>query len=389
MLARELILDPGTCTYETLSTQLAYLPRLEKVSLPRTDFSPRELIALEGLYPQIAWDYSVILLGQEVPKSTQELNLSVLTPDQVETAAQMLGLFPELTAVDLMDPYGNSNLSKTDLIPLMEAAPQADVHYTFDLFGTTVSTTDTRLEFIDQPIGNEGEAELRLALAVLKDCEYILLDNCGIDNDILSQIRQDFPETGLVWRVFLGEQSFLTDTTTVRAVQCVDDAACQVLSYCTQLRYLDLSWNADLHNIRFLEHLPELEILLLSGCPITDLTPLANAQKLTVLELAYCSTLEDISPLAGCTALAYLNLSYTSATDMTALHELPLEQFYAVVSKIPWTQQEELAASHPECSFRFDGTQAYGTGWRYRKSGALTDMYARVLEVFGLEHVPN
>ena len=74
--ARELILDPGTCTYETLSTQLAYLPRLEKITLPRTEFSPREIIALEGLYPQITWDYSVILLGQELPKNIQEAVIS-------------------------------------------------------------------------------------------------------------------------------------------------------------------------------------------------------------------------------------------------------------------------------------------------------------------------
>lgn len=389
--ATSLVLDPGACDYETLAANLAFLPQVTQVQLPRTTYSAQELTALEGLYPEIDWDYSIILLGQELTKDTTELNLSVLTPDRVQEAAEKLSIFPNLNTVELMDAYGQSGLSKEEVKILMDGAPNAQFHYVFDLFGKTVSTADTRIEFVKQDIGNEGEAELRAALSILRGCEYLLMDDCGIDNEIMASIREDFRETTkVVWRVYFGvtdRYTYLTDTDTMRCVYNVTDETCGPMKYCEDVKYMDLGHNEELHNIDFIAYMPNLEICILSGSPIESLEPFANSTKLIFLELAYCGHIDDISPLAGCTSLENLNISYTKATDMSALYELPLKQLCAVVSKIPWSEQEELMDLLPDCTFRFDGSQPYGTGWRYKKSGAYTDIYAKVREVFQLDEV--
>lgn len=378
-----LVLDPGTCDYETLAQNLRYLPTLKTVSLPRTTFSAQEILALRGLFPDIAWDCTMIVLGQELTTQTTELNLSVLEPERVAEVAGKIGLFPNITRVELMDAVGQSRLGMADVKALQQSAPSAVFHYTFDLFGRTVSTTDRRIEFVQEAIGNEGEQTLRGALDILTGCTYLLLDDCGLDNQVLAKLRQDYPNTEVVWRVHVGQRNWLTDTDTIRAVYHVDDSNCGPLQYCTKVKYLDLDRNHGLSDISFMAHMPQLEIVILSGSSVTDLTPLKDAAKLVFLELANCDELEDITPLAGCASLANINLSYTKVSDISPLYGLPLEQLYAVKADIPKAHWEKVLELHPPCAVRYDGENAYGTGWRYKKNGAYTDIYQRVREVFG------
>lgn len=384
-----LILDPGACDYETLVANLEYLPKITRVQLPRTSYTPQELAALEGLFPRITWDYSVILLGQELTRQTESFNLSLLISEQVAETTQILRNFPNLVSVELMDAYGQCGLTKEEIGLLMDALPQARFHYVFDLFGKTVSTDDTRIEFEKVKIGDAGEEELRAALGILRRCEYLLLDDCGISNEVLAGLREDFRETTqVVWRIWFGVDKVhtcLTDTDTVRATYNLTDRTAAPLRYCENVKYLDLGRNAELCDISFIAAMPELEICILSHCPIADLEPFAGKEKLIFLELAHCSKITDVDALAGCSALEHLNLSFTAVTDLAALWDLPLKQFCAVVSQIPFSEQTTLTALKPECDFRFDGTQPYGTGWYYTKSGIKTDIYNKILEVFDLD----
>jgi len=386
-----LVLDPGTCDYSTLAENLAYLPLLETVSLPRTTYSAQEIVALQGMYPDIAFDFTMIVMGQELNRETSEMNLSVLEPERVEEVAAKLGLFSNVTKVELMDATGQSRLSMADVKTLQDGAPHAVFHYTFELFGKKVSTTDARIEFVKQNIGNEGEEELRGALDILQGCSYLLLDDCGFDNEVLAAVRDDYRErTKVVWRVWFGvtnRYTFLTDTDTIRAVYNVTDDTCGPMKYCEEVKYMDLGHNEELTDIDFISYMPELEIVILSGSPITDLAPFADHTKLVFLELAYCGHIKDVSALEGCTSLANINLSYTKVSDISPLYELPLEQLCAVKSKIQWSSWEDIIELHPDCAIRYDGSQPYGTGWRYKKSGAYTDIYKRVREVFDLDEV--
>ena len=382
-----LVLDPGGCDFETLSANLKYLTKLETVSLPRTTYSAQEIVALQGLYPDVVFDFTMILLGQELTGETTELNLSVLEPGRVEEVAGKLGLFPNIAKVELMDSYGQSQLSMADVKLLQDNAPNTIFHYIFTLFGKTVATTDERIEFVKEDIGNEGEEELRNALDILRGCSYLLLDDCGFDNEVLAQVREDYPNTEVVWRIHVWQRSWLTDTDTIRAVYHVDDTNCEPFKYCTKTKYIDMGHNEELTDISFISYMPDLEIVILSGSPITDLTPFEDHTQLVFLELAHCGYLKDVTPLASCTSLANLNLSYTKVDDISSLYELPFEQLCAVQSKIVWKDWQKIIDLHPDCAIRYEGTQPYGTGWRYKKSGAYTDIYKKVREVFNLDEV--
>lgn len=386
-----LVLDPGSCDYDTLAENLKYLPNLETVSLPRTTYTAQEVLALQGLYPDAAFDYTMIVLGQELTAETTELNLSVLEPERVADVAGRIGLFPNITKVELMDSQGQSQLSMDDVKLLQESAPNALFHYVFQLFGKTVSTTDERIEFIKEDIGNEGVEELRNALDILQGCQYFLLDGCGIDNETMAAIREDYRDrTKIVWRVWFGvtdRYTFLTDTDTIRAVYNVTDDTCGPMQYCEDVKYMDLGHNTELTDTSFIAPMTQLEIVILSGSPITDLTPFAEHDELVFLELAHCGYLKDVTPLATCDKLANINLSFTKVDDISSLYDLPLEQLCAVSSKIMWKDWQAILDRHPECAIRYEGTQPYGTGWRYKKSGAYTDIYAKVREVFQLDEV--
>ncbi len=386
--ATELVIEPNTCENAVLLENLAYLPLVETVDLGKTDYAPEEIAALRSAYPEIVWHYTMIYQGQELTNETVQVDFSALEPAQLEDAALRLSLFPNITQVELMNAHGQSKLTVEQVKILVDGAPNARFHYVFKLFGKTVSTTDERIEFEKEDIGNEGEAEIRAALDILQGCTYFKLDDCGLDNEVLAKIRDDYPNTEVVWRIHVWSRSWLTDTDTIRAVYHVDDNNCEPFKYCTKTKYIDMGHNETLTDISFISYMPDLEIVILSGSPISDLTPFENAKKLIFLELAWCGHLEDISPLAGCTALENLNLSYAKKVkDLSALNELPLKQLMFVGSRVSSSVQKEQKENHPDCWVTFSGNACYGKGWRYKQSGAYTEIYQRVRDVFQLDEV--
>lgn len=383
-----LVLEAGKYTGDMLLENLRYLPNVVHVDLPNSTLTARELKNLKQNYPNITWKHTVSLLGQELSGETVELDLSALEPEQVAEVAQALTLLPQLQKVELMDSDGKSKLSMEDVKLLVDAAPAASFHYTFKLFGKTVSTDDTSIEYVNEDIGNEGEAELRRALDILTDCTYFKLDSCGLSNEVLAKLRDDYPQTEIVWRIHVWKRSWLTDTEVLRAVYHVDDSNCDPLKYCTKVKYMDLGHNEELTNPSFVAYMPDLEICILSGSAVKDLSAFSGCTKLVFLELAYCSKLSDVTPLAGCTSLANLNISYTKVSDVSALADLPLERLCSVKGKLSGTNLKEAKAQHPDCWFRTDGTQPYGKGWRYDDGGyTFSAIYKKVREVFNYDEI--
>lgn len=390
----EVTLAAGTYDYLSLAENLHRLPDLVTLHLPKTSLLFYEMTALMEAYPGLEFDYTVDLLGKEYPKDTTELDLSFLSPAQVEEAAVPLGLLFQLEYVELMTSGNQSKLSKADVKVLVDAAPHANFHYTFTLFGRRIATTDERVEFKNYNIGDKGETELRAALDIMTGCTYFKLDNCKISNIILDTLRDDYRDKGIkiVWRIYFGLYSrynTLTDTEKIRAVYNVSDSNCHDLRYCEDVKYIDMGHNDYLTDWSFLGYMPNLEILIASGCGVKDLSGIENCKKLEFLELAYCGYLKDISPLAGCEGLKYLNLSYTKVSELLALDGLPLESFICKKSYVPPAEQEIFMAIHPDCWTQFLGSQPYGTGWRYEDNGiTYTEIYRKIRDIFGYDDMP-
>lgn len=390
----ELTLEPDSFDYDALLENLPYLPQLTALTLPQTSLTAGELAVIREARPDLTLDYTVDLLGTEYSLDTTELDLSFLTAAQAAEAAPALAKLTSLEYVELMTKSNRSNLSVADVKVLVDAAPNANFHYTFYLFGKSISTTDEQVEYKNVNIGNSGEEQLRAALDIMTGCSYFKLENCKIDSEVLAQIREDYRDAGIkiVWRIYFGQYgkySVLTDTELIRAVYSVFDDSCSELRYCEDAKYIDMGHNGTLTDLSFIGYMPNLEILIASGCAVTDLSGFENCKKLEWLELAGCTYLKDLSPLEGCESLRFLNISSTAVTDLMPLDGLPLERFVCLNPKVSPAEQEIFMSIHEDCWTRFLGSQPYGIGWRYDDNGmTYSEYYLKIREIFGYDDMP-
>lgn len=378
METASLELADGSFTMDELLNNLAYLPEMKNLSLPFTTLRVSDLEQLKEAYPDVTLSYTVNLLNEEFSPDITFLDLSGVQPEELETVLIRLEHFPAVTEIELMNAEGVSALGLTDVKQIMDAIPGAAVNYSFDLFGQTVTTSQERVEFINQYIGNEGIDTIRQALDILPNCTYFLMDTCGVDNEVMAQLREDYAEqTKVVWRVWLVREnynsrlylrcgSYLTDTHRIRTTYVTDENS-HVLNYCTETKYVDVGHVWALTQCEFLAYMPDLEVCILAITNITDISPLANHDKLEYLEL-FTTDISDISPLITCPNIEHLNLSNMPLLDditpvftLTKLKRLRMVDS-PLISKEEKQQAEEAL---PNCAHLNIGHYATAWGWRY------------------------
>ena len=388
----ELVLEPGDYTLDTLTGNLQYLPNVTAITLKTPDLTLEQAEQLRAEFPGITLHFTVELLGREYGEDTTELDLSAMTAEQVEEIAQRLSMLPALETLTLSDAEGNSQLSKEDVKVLQEAVPNAVIDYSFDFFGTKLSTAEEEVHIKNVKIGDEGEAEVRAALDILPNCKRFVLENCQISNEVMAKIRDDYRDrTKVVWRVSFGQGSTLTDAQIIRAVYDLVDTNCANLVYCEDARFMDIGHNEFLKESSFISGMKSLEYVIISGSMISDLKPFANCKNLKVLEAAFCEYIYSAEGLEGCESLERLNISYTHITDLSPLDNLNLVNLCAMYegkSRVPQEEQERFQALKPDCKMTFVGPQPYGTVWRYVEDNQFEDWYATIRRVFRYDKDP-
>lgn len=391
---QELILYEGDYSPELLAENLRYLRSVSRMELHMPRMSAAEIDELRAAFPEIEITCTVEVLGQEYAPDVKELDLSAMTSDQVDHVIEQIALLPELEYVELVAEGGTSSLEKADAARLMAAVPRATLHYVFDFYGTRVCTTDTEVVLKNVKIGDEGEAEVRLALSLMQGGTRFVLDSCRMSNALLAQLREDYRDNvKLVWRISFGKGSCLTDAEVIRCVYDLVDDNAHDLVYCEDVRFLDLGHDEYLDGTDFIAGMPNLEVVILSGAPITDLTPFAGCHKLRVLELANCSYITDLSPLTSCEGLRMLNISYTGITDLSPLDGLELTHMVAKGLYRPMIAEEEqnrFNEAHPDCWSQFDKDSVpYGQGWRYTEDDKPMEWYEEITAAFRYPDAPN
>jgi len=380
--------------YQPLLDAAPQLPAVTVIDLGATELAAWELEGLREAFPQAELRYSVNVLGQRVAHDTVTLDLSTMKADQTDELVAVLPMLPNLTEIGFVNSegcvYDLTTIRQLDKV--REAAPQATLRVKFDLFGQTVTSEDERIEYYLTPIGNEGAETVRAVLPYLANCTYFLMDGCDIDYEILAKMREDFPQTKIVWRIWLAgpfyeserltlRASMLSDTKLIRTV-VVTDRNCHLLNYCTETKYMDLGHNDYISDCSFINYMPDLEVAILGLTEIADISPLANCPKLEYLELFSCKV-SDLSPLANCTELRHLNVSNLKGlTDLTPLYGLKnLERFRAVMNpQLSKAQLDELAAQLPNCNMLREGWDPTENGWRWDENRNPLPRYALLKE---------
>ncbi len=364
---------------ERLVAAATALKDVISIELGVTELTGEEMAALQAAYPDAEISYSICLFGQTLQEDAAYLDASSMTADQTQRLLEVLPLLPELKEISFVNAEGICGFGIEDIPELdriRQALPECYLRVSFDLFGQSVTSEDERIEYLQVEIGNEGVETVRAVLPYLQNCSYFLMDGCGVDDEIMAQLRADFPETKIVWRIWLTTpsytsrralrtNSYLTDTHRIRTVM-VNDRNAYKLGYCTETKYLDVGHVEDLTTCEFLATMPDLEVCILAITGIRDISPLANHEKLEYLEL-FTTYITDLSPLESCPNIEHLNMSDMKLVrDITPLYSLTNLKRIRMIHNpnIPTDQIKEFQARVPGCQILNEGYRCVGGGWR-------------------------
>ena len=339
----------------------------------------------------------VSILGTLYPSDTVSLTLQTVSSSDVSAIASALKQLVALHSVTISQDESVPLLTSDDYLKLARAVPDADIECEFDLFGQRLNTrTTTRLDYLQTPIGDDGLKTFRNLLPYLRHLSYLSFDRCDTTDRACASLRDDFPDTEIVWRVFFSPFSCMTDIETIWASVDLRDETCEALKYCTKVKHLDIGHSA-MTDLSFLDYMPDLEVLIIACSDFEDISHVASCKNLKYLEVCECFRLTDLSPISELKNLEHLNVGDLTVSDISCLHSLVecknLKRFYA-----PNMRNMQLDMEKEEAIFRsllpgveMDFSKTYmGLGslngrWRYTdgfNGGTFTEPYRRIREIF-------
>ena len=311
--------DPSLLSQTALYLQ--YLPNLRTVDLgvgqAGSTIPADALASIAASCPDADIRYSLSLLGHEVSLSDTELDLSSLSSDQVTEAAQVLRSMNNLQLIHLGGE--GSGLGWDSIAAIHDAAPNAALDYSFNLWGVDANLSDEYLSFSHIRMNDQGAA-VRSILPYMTKLETLDMDTCDVSNENMADIRDENPNVDVIWRIWFAGYSVRTDverilaSSTMRGGVVTNEEAAK-LQYCTKVKYLDLGHNNAITDISFARSMPDLEVLILAINDISDISPLADCHNLEYLEIN-STNVTDLTPLSNLTSLRHLNIGRTVKSDV-------------------------------------------------------------------------
>lgn len=398
------------------------LTKLESLNLTGTGISIESYEQLRSALPECEIVWEVPFQGQFLPSDTKELKIDTLTADDMDALMYFAGLeridatactelpllmelknrLPDCKLLYRVNVGGRSYAGTTTLLSLenadleelrsampylpdlnkviftgtmpeneaayglKEAYPNICFVWDVPLFGNTYSSTVREIDLSGIPM--EDVSELESALKYFYQLEKVIMCDCGIPSEEMDALWKRHPETRFVWSVPIRFFTVRTDATTLMPYQygctALTNADAKELKYLVDMVCIDFG-HMGINDLSFLEHMPNLQYLILVECGIQDITPLASLKNLKYLEL-FMNAVTDISPLAQCESLRDLNICFNPITDISPLYEIKtLENIWASGLACPLEQLETLAATFPDANMlthRTHSSTAYG--WR-------------------------
>ena len=373
---------------EELLDKLPFLPDLYRVSFAGGAVSYETQDALAAAFPGISFRWDVEVLGVTASSAAKELSFagSSLSERDVHTLCENLFRFPSLERIDLT----GCGLAG-EQIAAVRAASGAAVLYELTLFGRTVSTDASELDFSGIRMGLSDVAVIEDALGEFPLLEKVVMCDCGISNEDMAALNDRHENVRFVWRVYFSGFSLRTDDTNFIAARVRNDFPIysndlEVLKYCPDLQALDLG-HKNITHLNFLRYVPHLKYLILVENDVNDITPIGELQELTYLEM-FWTKCEDISPLQNCKALTDLNISYIYCRPAKCLETLvnmpQLERLWYCGNNLDAGQLEELQAALPDTEMYLAAHgEPTGSTWREHPH------YFEMRDFFGMYYMPG
>ena len=359
---------------DAVSMALQYLPQVRNLRLGEIGGSRlaiRDMNVLREAAPDAQFSFSAVIGGEAVDSSASSIDLRGIVHEDAQAAAIVISCMSNLKEAELGSEEA-CKLTWADIAMLKATRQDVSFRYKFTLYGKQVDLDAKELDYRGVKVDDGGEA-LYSVLACMNNCTLLDMDNTGVPNETLGKLRDLFPQTKIVWRVWFGENySVRTDVERILASKptvggMIRDAS--VLKYCTDLKYLDLGHNDELEDFNFARYMPKLEICIIAMTGITDISPLKNCPNLEYLELN-STNVADLTPLAGCKALRHLNIACCPRVkDISPLFGLTeLERLWiGNQTPVPSDQVKKMKEAAPGCTINtttVDPTEEY---WRYTR----------------------
>ena len=352
---------------------LQWLPRLNLVELGTASsdrsLSAEALEAVTAAAPLAEIRYGVSFQGQTYPMSTESLDLSVLSRDQLPEAIEAIRCLPNLKSIGMGAEGGTFTWEDVDAVHA--ARPEAALDYGFTLLGKELNLADQVLDFRHVKVGDQLNS-IRKVLPYMVNCKTLDLDSAGVPTATCAQLRQEFPNVDVVWRINFGlTYSVRTDAERILASKPskggeLHDSDVRDLVYCNHCKFLDLGHNESLTNVDFCAGMPELEVLVVAMNPVSDISALAQCPKLEYAEI-FETSVSDLSPLAELKNLRHLNIcNCRNLTDISPLYGLTeLERLWiGNMTPISADQVAAMQQAAPECEIDTEVTDPTTGRWR-------------------------
>ncbi len=327
--------------------------------------------------------------GMEYRQDVNELSIDDNTISTMEHDAVYSGICDALnnfSALELMDVKA-ANLTLDEMTYLKENYPSVKFVWNVDLYGKEISSDDTEADI--NGIEVTDIEDLKTKLRLLDGLTYIDMCDCGLENEQMEELRNEFPQIKFVWNVTLGLWTIRTDTVAFSTLKDgtityrLTNDDCKVLKYCTDMVALDLGHNK-VTDLSFLEYMPELKILILVDNWLTDtqspylydLSMLKYCPKLMYLEF-FVGDVTDISVFDYLPNLVDLNISYNPISDVShLLNFTKLERLYIEHTNLTEQDYELLKETYPDAYIVYYGEGSVDQGWReHERYFAMIDMF--------------
>lgn len=298
-------LELGRLNLTELRETLPYLHDLRQITLTGALPQKEALEELEEAFPNIrvllALPDRVLPLG----RGSRELDLSGAELS-LEEAQRLIACCPNLTRVEVQ----GTSLSQQDIMELCADHPQVFFLWDVPIGGLTIPSDAEEADLSGEQL-DSTEAVERM-LPYLPKLKKVIMCDCGIPDEEMDALNKRYDSIRFVWMVHIGRVSVRTDADFFAPVvtrEHVYENQMEPLKYCTDLVAIDLGHMA-VYTCTWAENMPKLQYLILADTGVTDISPLANHDRLVFLEL-FMTAVRDYSPLLSCKNLEDLNLCYT------------------------------------------------------------------------------
>ncbi|MBQ1712239.1 MAG: hypothetical protein II024_03310 [Firmicutes bacterium] len=388
-------LDLSKWTVEEMASYAAAYPDWRVIGTKDIGrVSPEEFVSFRQAMPDADIKAQIEVGLTTVPADAESVKFDGSDKGAVKHLAVAAPYMKDLKSVDFgEDTEGHSGLP--EIYAFLKENPDLKVDYKFTIFDRTPGIHDIKLDLNHRKMTDQG-AEVREVIACMPDLKWLDMDSCGVDDEHMAAIRDDFPDVKVVWRVWFGvRKTYSVRTNALRILASAPENAGSLtpssaasLKYCTDVKYLDIGHNEYLYNIDFVRYMPNLEVFIVMDGTISDISPLENCPHLEFCEL-FTNRITDLSPLANAKELKHLNINWNHhLKDITPLYGLDLERLWiGIINEVPKEQIEEFRRLHPNCVVNDYSIDSH-EDWRWDKDKNYYPRYALLREQMGY-HYPE